>query len=461
MITKSQACAAIGFTVAILFSYQMSGDRLRWAVSRSFTENVSGAGSRQSAGLDRSEEQLSSDGTMQGVTLRRTRVYKAQGLQEPKSILWKTQLYTLKPEQSPSLPSWQEDLTSVLVVGDSLIRHSIIYHGALSIITANKEAYFIKNIDDGFTLFVIDLQTGKIKKRFKLLGRGFSAPVVAGDFLFVGASDGGFNAFDCHDWKAKWEIDKKGYKSYGVAPAVTDGVIYFGGARTARDGPNDLTICSVHAVNGLNGTEKWMFTIKGLPKSGFVVDEFIGHPTLIAVGDKAIYFGDDEHHLFAVNAKDGKQIWKFTASGKVGTPAIMDGRVFFSDHGGNLYAVDLKDGKAVWKAAKKNKVATALAAYNKLVYYGGEKNSLYAVDALTGEEKWVYRTEKPCPGPVVANGVIYVACWDNMLLAIDAESGQEKWKYQTPHRPISYPVVGNGVIYYLDEEGIMYALGSS
>src|SRR5262249_24601458 len=115
----------------------------------------------------------------------------------------------------------------------------------------------------------------------------------------------------------------------------------------------------------------------------------------------------------------------------------------------------------IWKAAKKNKVATALAAYNKLVYYGGENNSLYAVDALTGQEKWVYRTEKPCLPPVAANGAIYVACQDNTLLSIGAESGQEMWKYQTPHHPISHPIVGNGVIYYLDEEGVMYALGSS
>jgi outer membrane protein assembly factor BamB len=83
------------------------------------------------------------------------------------------------------------------------------------------------------------------------------------------------------------------------------------------------------------------------------------------------------------------------------------------------------------------------------------------VDALTGEDKWVYRTTKPCPAPVAANGVIYVACLDNTLLAIDAENGQERWKYKTSHLPISHPVVGNGVIYYLDEEGVMYALGSS
>jgi eukaryotic-like serine/threonine-protein kinase len=366
---------------------------------------------------------------MFGVTLRRARVYDAQGMQEPKSVLWKTpKLFNINPGEYTPHPS---------------------YHGAESIITANKEAYFIQRINDGHSLFfAIDLQTGEIKKRFELLGELFSAPVVAGPLLFVGENKGSFYAFDRRDWKAKWQIDKKGYYAYGTAPAVADGMIYFGAAQTAYDGPNRMTKGSVNAVDALTGAQKWMFTIDGSPRP-------------IAVADGVIYFGADDRHLFAVNAKDGKEIWRFKASDNVRIPVIMEGRVFFSDDVGNLYAVDLKNGKAIWKAAKKNKVATVLAAYNKLVYYGGRGNSLYAVDALTGEEKWAYRTTKPCPAPVVANGAIYVACQDNTLLSIDAESGQERWKYKTPHPLWSHPVVGNGVIYYTDEEGVMYALGSS
>src|SRR5215475_134137 len=208
-------------------------------------------------------------------------------------------------------------------------------------------------------LFVIDLQTGEVKKRFKLIGRNFSGPAVAGDLLFVGESTGSFYAFDRRDWKMKWEIDKKGYNTYGSAPAVADGVIYFGDAKALYEpsGPyfdNSRKIKgNVHAFDALTGAQKWMFTISG-------------YPTPIAVADEVIYFGDDDHHLFAVNAKDGKQVWKFKASEEIGTPAIMGGRAFFSDREGNLYAVDLKNGQAVWKAAKKNKVATALVAYNNL-----------------------------------------------------------------------------------------------
>src|SRR5262249_49622290 len=61
------------------------------------------------------------------------------------------------------------------------------------------------------------------------------------------------------------------------------------------------------------------------------------------------------------------------ASDRIRRVGIMDDRAFFSDRSGNLYAVDLKNGKAIWKAAKRNKVVTPLAAYNKLVYYGGEE----------------------------------------------------------------------------------------
>src|SRR5262249_16054469 len=357
--------------------------------------------------------------------------------------LWKTpKLFTIYPEGKRS------ELKPLF--------YNLIYHGGLSIITSNKEAYFSWRISDGELLFVIDLHTGENKKRLKWQNGGFSVPAVAGDLLFLGTGDGSFHAFDRRDWKEKWQIGKKGYRFDGAYPAVAYGMIYFGGSeRYYERNPSvpfgirvDLPQGGVYGVDALTGTQKWMFTIKG-------------DPTPIAVADQVIYFRDGEHNLFAVNAKDGKKIWKFTASDNILRLGIMDGRVFFSDKGGDLYAVDLKNGKSVWKAAKRKKVATPLAAYNKLVYYGGEENSLYAVDALTGEGKWVYRTIQPCLAPVGAKGAVYVAWKDNAVLGIDGESGEEKWKYKTPHPPISYPVVGNGVIYYLDEEGVMYALGSA
>src|SRR5262245_9227505 len=145
MITRYQA----GITVVVALGVIWGS---RSAVSRSFTDNVREPVSQQSAATDRFGERLNSDGTMFGVTLGRTRVYDTKGLQEPKSVLWKTpKLFTINPrEDAPSVPAFP------------------IYHGAGTIITADNEAYFIRRIDDGHLLFVIDLQTGEVKSRFKL-----------------------------------------------------------------------------------------------------------------------------------------------------------------------------------------------------------------------------------------------------------------------------------------------------
>ena len=166
---------------------------------------------------------------MHGVTLRRTRVYDAQGLQEPKSVLWKTpKLFTINPEETISRRAGEGGLFSGVAT----------YYAASSIITANKEAYFRVRLDKGDLFFVIDLQTGEAKKRFNLQNEYFSQPVVAGDLLFLGASDGGFSAFDRRDWKAKWQIvGRKGYRYYAISPAVADGMIYCGDAEEIKQ-PN-------------------------------------------------------------------------------------------------------------------------------------------------------------------------------------------------------------------------------
>src|SRR5262249_15904636 len=150
----------IGLTLAALLGSQMIGDRLRSVISQSFTDNASVVGSRQNAVSDRSGDLLNSDGAMYGVTLRRTRVYDAQGLQEPKSVLWKTpKLFT----PDPGLTFADRVILMGAVSARDLVRHATTYHGALSVITTDKEAY----LDYGY-LFLIDLQTGKTKNRFRL-----------------------------------------------------------------------------------------------------------------------------------------------------------------------------------------------------------------------------------------------------------------------------------------------------
>src|SRR5262249_36966805 len=139
MITKYQAGITIGFALAIIFDSQVSGERLRLAVSRASTETAPELGSQNGAVSDRSGERLNSDGAMYGVNLLRTRVYDAQGLQEPKSVLWKTQkLFGLR----------HEDTFSGRTGSGSLFGDVRTSHTSLSLITIDKESHFSLSIGD-------------------------------------------------------------------------------------------------------------------------------------------------------------------------------------------------------------------------------------------------------------------------------------------------------------------------
>src|SRR5215475_5447033 len=252
MITKYQAGITIGFTLAALLGSQMIGNRLSAATPGLFADTAPELGSQQSAVSDRPESRLNSDGSMYGVTLGGTRVYDAQGLQEPKSVLWKTpKLYT----QLDSTP-----LSSITAP----------YRGALSIVTVNKEALFSCRIADGSLLFVIDLQTGETKKTFKWQNGSFSTPVVAGDLLYIWMGDRSFRAFDRRDWKEKWQIGETGHRVYSGYPTVAYGMVYLGGAAYSYQkekvpSGGDLPPGSVTAFDALTGKQVWMFTIKGIP----------------------------------------------------------------------------------------------------------------------------------------------------------------------------------------------------
>jgi len=72
------------------------------------------------------------------------------------------------------------------------------------------------------------------------------------------------------------------------------------------------------------------------------------------------------------------------------------------------------------------------------IIYVGTSTAVYAVNALTGEEKWVYNTgsdtgsTEVSSSPAVSGGTVYIGgSTANYVYALDAHTGAEKWKYRT------------------------------
>lgn len=375
----------------------------------------------------------SSDGTMQGVNLQRTRVYNSKGLTAPKSQSWQTEkLFTLKESISFSGQMGSLSYFGWLPTGFGT-SHPILIEGAI---------YFTLSVENGY-LFTLDAATGKEKKTIRIKNVALSPPAIAGELIYLGGSDGSFFAMNRNTGEVKWQIAKKGYAFNVTAPTVADNMLYFGGAQfgVSMNGRPDGT---VHALDIDKQQQKWLFKTKGIPTSA-------------AVSGDLILFGDMDKQLFGLDRNTGREKWRFKAAADVKSPAIMGEDVYFPDESGNLYRVELKTGQLQWKSTKV-KAQGALALYNGLVIFSGQNNSVYAVDAITGNDKWVFQAANSCGSPVVANGAVYFACSDKTIYSIDALTGEKKWLYKSKNDVLLTPLIGDGVMYFLDNSGYMFAV---
>jgi len=89
------------------------------------------------------------------------------------------------------------------------------------------------------------------------------------------------------------------------------------------------------------------------------------------------------------------------------------------------------------------------------VYVGSRDQTIYALDAQTGEKRWGFKTTGESVGdPVVSAGVVYFSDSNHALpmgprrlYAVGAATGRELWHYETRSTLLTTPTLGNGVIY--------------
>jgi hypothetical protein len=101
-----------------------------------------------------------------------------------------------------------------------------------------------------------------------------------------------------------------------------------------------------------------------------------------------------------------------------------------------------------------------VAAENKL--FVSTAKGLYAFNADTGQQLWVYPTSKPLGhSPTYFNGVIYAAGMDRQVHAVSATTGQPIWTFTAEGGFTTNPLVVNGSLYAGNRDGHMYALNLS
>jgi outer membrane protein assembly factor BamB len=239
-------------------------------------------------------------------------------------------------------------------------------------------------------------------------------PVVADGVLYIGFDSYGLYALNAVTGDKLWHFYDDNTLHVSSSPVVVDKVVYFGGSNT------------VFALNAQNGSEIWKYTL------GDSVSTASAYPiaSSFVVADGVIYFGAGDGNVYALNATNGEKIWNYTyASSGVyipSSPIVEDGILYIGSNTGNVYALNITDGAKLWGSTIGNGSLSAPAVYGDVLYFGSSDDNIYALNVASGPKLWHYTIPgySPYLGQSFSDEPVY-----------------------GPHYGAGSPIVLNGVLY--------------
>jgi len=152
--------------------------------------------------------------------------------------------------------------------------------------------------------------------------------------------------------------------------------------------------------------------------------------------------------------------WSFATVGGVASGIAVDSGTVFVGAGDNtVYALDAATGNEEWSFAMGSFVISGIAVADGTVYVGSDDNTVYAIDASAGTEEWSFSTGRQVEsGIAVADGTVYVGSNDNNVYALDASAGTEGWSFAARDQVRSGVAVADGTVFVGDFDGNVYGL---
>jgi outer membrane protein assembly factor BamB len=139
-------------------------------------------------------------------------------------------------------------------------------------------------------------------------------------------------------------------------------------------------------------------------------------------------------------------------------------RVFTGGNNNTFYALDAVTGMKHWEFTGTKSFAYSSPAFkDSVVYVGSSDSYVYAFHAITGKVLWKFLTGSTgIEAPVTIDGnTVYVGCNDDIFYALDAQTGTEKWRYATNGDIKTGAVVVNGTVYFGCSDSKVYALNTA
>ncbi len=144
---------------------------------------------------------------------------------------------------------------------------------------------------------------------------------------------------------------------------------------------------------------------------------------------------------------DIEPVWTFEIpDGTESTAAIAGDKVFLPGLEGKLYALSLADGKLLWTYdADEEEIKSSPLVHDGTVYFGDEYGRFHAVDAESGERRWMIETDSSISGSAnLGDGCILFGSYDAAIYCVSPEDGAVAWKVETEGYVHGTPAVSGG-----------------
>ncbi len=304
-----------------------------------------------------------------------------------------------------------------------------------------------------------------------------SSPTIADGAVYVGSDDGHVYAIDLKTGQLRWKFDTSAAAgpaatqpearspssvpaaqpgarppsapAAGAAavqttmvrspPTVHRGVVYVGN----DDG-------TLFALDAADGKERWRY------KAGAEIISAVN------IAGDALVFGSYDDTVRCLSS-EGKLRWEFATEGRVhATPAIADGRVLVSGCDGLLRIIDLQTGQEADNVELGAYAGACPATFGDACYVGTFGERVVAVDWRAGRPLWHYEHEtRKFPylsSAAVAERAVFIGGRDKHIRALDRRTGKLLWEQRTGARVEASPVISGPRVWVGSGDGRVYGL---
>lgn len=173
---------------------------------------------------------------------------------------------------------------------------------------------------------------------------------------------------------------------------------------------------------------------------------FDGNTSGPVLSGRTLYVGAGDGALYAIDPRNGSTRWRFaTGAGLVSGPQVLP-----APRGTGDRTASAEPRRTLGR----REITVTPVVHEGTVYVGSRDHTFYAIDALSGHQKWSFPTGgEIIDEALIQAGVVVVVSHDRMLYGLDSQTGEKRWAADTVPagaggtRAPTLPTIHDGTVY--------------